>query len=865
MVIDTIVDFPNQFDSVDLLHTRNSGLCSPEIGQIKRTLTRFHAAVSRITSLAADFTALLELLGAFRRHLILQILCESEVVPLLAQSFCTLKVAEDTDTEQIKITVEFFELITHCPGGNDYLIGFDIVKKLYALLSQLHYDNSNLACAVLRTLRKLQAPPPSRSPWSILVPSVNTLSSSNAVVALAHLLSHMRKADEQHFKAPQPATTVTEKDRDYYKHLNYVFRKLVHSASSLPYSAVSAFVPLFVNIVKYQLPPHRESRESRADVLDSLRCLFSNSDSSSGSDCETYDIPRHSGLADFVVSDGFDVFLPPSAGAPFESLREFISQFDAATFKIAFVPRIELILESVKEYNVYSVSESIEFTRFLALLACRALPFAHRLSCSADFARILNYIDGNFQTNPESDLLLDDVLQMFEVVFSFASDVSVAAQQLLVCGAVKICSRALMSYAMSNADSGSTLCNACKNQEKVNRLLCMLRKFIITGDTSPGPAVLGNATATRNPFVAEFIACRGLRALTMLRFHDCTLTGVASRNPPQLTQLHDLLVSMTVLAPETAATEELHRKTLVEMRTFASPRGHLQIAFDAYIAHCLQGSGVLQRSVSGCDFHVTGRTTQSPQHVVTPSEALLALREDTLIYARNKASLTAEHFTADVAMSVSFFDVRPSRVRYCMVIRLNHRNFPCNSAVFRSAVIDCRLRSEPHSCSMPRDQEAAALPFVTFYSEQARMCATAPLNIPDRDSVYGEYAIPARPNDAIDTDATAGVVYPAGTVLMYARNSVRFARQQHVYPYETVWFIAFKPCPASLLRGAVPVGRVVLCLPGNEVAARRDGGDEPFDTVTLGRFEMVYDGESCVANDVTTFRCFFCCFVNAQV
>jgi len=109
------------------------------------------------------------------------------------------------------------------------------------------------------------------------------------------------------------------------------------------------------------------------------------------------------------------------------------------------------------------------------------------------------------------------------------------------------------------------------------------------------------------------------------------------------------------------------------------------------------------------------------------------------------------------------------------------------------------------------------------------------------------------------------VVYPAGTVLMYARNSVRFARQQHVYPYETVWFIAFKPCPASLLRGAVPVGRVVLCLPGNEVAARRDGGDEPFDTVTLGRFEMVYDGESCVANDVTTFRCFFCCFVNAQV
>jgi len=49
-------------------------------------------------------------------------------------------------------------------------------------------------------------------------------------------------------------------------------------------------------------------------------------------------------------------------------------------------------------------------------------------------------------------------------------------------------------------------------------------------------------------------------------------------------------------------------------------------------------------------------------------------------------------------------------------------------------------------------------------------------------------------------------------MLIYPR--AIFPSQSNRGSPDTPWFIVFKPCPVSLLRGAVPVGRVEACATG---------------------------------------------------
>ena len=88
----------------------------------------------------------------------------------------------------------------------------------------------------------------------------------------------------------------------------------------------------------------------------------------------------------------------------------------------------------------------------------------------------------------------------------------------------------------------------------------------------------------------------------------------------------------------------------------------------------------------------------------------------------------------------------------------------------------------------------------------------------------------------VGADADVAATYIVGTVLFYPRSVTPFTPQLMIGPNDTSWFIVFKPCPVSLLRGVVPVGRVVSCVAGT-VTAAGDSGDEPFDAEVLQSFQ----------------------------
>lgn len=188
-----------------------------------------------------------------------------------------------------------------------------------------------------------------------------------------------------------------------------------------------------------------------------------------------------------------------------------------------------------------------------------------------------------------------------------------------------------------------------------------------------------------------------------------------------------------------------------------------------------------------------------------------------------------------------------------------------------------------------------ALPYVSLYNSLGKsQCRVTPLALPYNDIIYGEYnsftaaavtakdfkqdtsdkrskATVAAYNDDNDDEGDAtrfadkalhidsGVIYPVGTVLMYPRSVIptcddrdrdddgefaQEARRPSTLTQDILWFIVFKPCPARLLRGAVPVGRVKSCIAGEE-PSKHDSKENPFDSVALTHFETQHcDGQT---------------------
>lgn len=172
-----------------------------------------------------------------------------------------------------------------------------------------------------------------------------------------------------------------------------------------------------------------------------------------------------------------------------------------------------------------------------------------------------------------------------------------------------------------------------------------------------------------------------------------------------------------------------------------------------------------------------------------------------------------------------------------MVIRLDDQRFPCNSAHFRVAAHQKSLANMLHTCFVPPGEcTAASLPFVTLsnrLSIQNNPCATAPLSLPGSDTVYGEYTESTPGADPADV----AEFYPVGTVLMCPASVAPEVHASSLTP----WFIVFKPCPVSLLRGAVPVGRVISC----PARAERNIGNDIFDNALLNILTMRCEAKSC--------------------
>mgnify|MGYP001152101549 CR=1 FL=1 len=272
-----------------------------------------------------------------------------------------------------------------------------------------------------------------------------------------------------------------------------------------------------------------------------------------------------------------------------------------------------------------------------------------------------------------------------------------------------------------------------------------------------------------------------------------------------------------------------------------------EAVFDSHIACSLEECGYPRRQAKVASRYYTPSPAPVRDHGVPPPAALTQLqtkaRDRILAYARQE--LGNGHMTSDVVMSVKLWDANntTSYGVHRMVIRLDDKRFPHNAAHFRTAAQSYALGRGLHQCFVPSGQSPdTRLPFVSLhYVQHGPSCAKSPITLPETDIVYGEYTAPA---------ASANVTYPVGTVLMYPREVVPREKTCGFGTYDSPWFIVFKPCAATLLRGAVPVGRVMSCVTGG-TASTSDNSAQPFDAHVLQCFETnasPQTGQPCKSN-----------------
>lgn len=438
--------------------------------------------------------------------------------------------------------------------------------------------------------------------------------------------------------------------------------------------------------------------------------------------------------------------------------------------------------------------------------------------------------------------LRNSAVLLFDSILTSAPDVALAAQGLLRAGAMKLCCGHLMYPVMTHhimypalpyyeREKTPALCKL--SAEQIARVLRVLRRMFGTGDSS-------------SAVMAQFTAGRGLQALDLLRYDDGLQESGGELIMSELTQLRALLADMTVIAVDTPETEKQRLQTLAELQAFIKPHRDWEVAFDAYISCTLTKAGLLREAEDGV-------TTENGLKRA-PSPALLSLlqaraRECSLLYTHttreHQAPIGDDGVAPDVSMELSLDQDRQRP--YSVVIRPDDKGFPANAAHFRLAHFTAALGSKLHTCIVPQGHEPnppAPLPFITLlHPSSCYRCFTQPVSLPETDLVYGEYAPDSAHADAGADDADASsATYPVGTVLMYpikALLSLTSYRQQTL-----PWFIVYKPCPKRMLRGAIPVGRVVSCLQSGGDAS----GTEIFDATTVEHIDLCfssYHAEGC--------------------
>ena len=332
-------------------------------------------------------------------------------------------------------------------------------------------------------------------------------------------------------------------------------------------------------------------------------------------------------------------------------------------------------------------------------------------------------------------------------------------------------------------------------------------------------------------FSASFVKARGPQLLDLVRYN--TLTQRDGPALPELAHLQTQLALRGITLPVTLP-EEQRCIAVEDLRAFTKDGSvDWETAFDAHLACSLEEGGHPRRgrNIGRDDW----AADPAPERAAgAPSAAALALLQTR---ARERVLLNA-HSTMDVTDAVSLVALQTDiygppvhgHMMSTLLVAPDDARLPSHAMHFRAGMDRSSIGWYVHRCFRPPGQPAGtALPYLALHSKRAP-CATGPIApVPD-DIVYGEHA-----------PAAADVEYAPGTVLV---------RPWAVRPAPSVdgWgasdlpmFLVYRPCAASLLPGAVPVGRVVSCTAmhdwsddGENHADAPDGAERPlFDETML--------------------------------
>jgi len=256
---------------------------------------RFHVAVSRITALVTDETALTELNDTVDELFEggdIEVIVESGVVMLLLQSLEQASDAYRTGaaTTHFENMLHFFLAVTDCAKGSDLLAENNVVEMLMKAL--LHLPQNYHYCIASKILKVVH--------YIVIESPLGMRARLNAVT---HLLAHMR---DMELRTCAPTHFATYQGVIYHKALTKTLRALVSSnktteTSCLPYSDVLTFAPLLRNVVRSYETFDTYSRDIKMIAYDALFFIFSCPGDDSADNAR-----RRGDIADFAASDEFE-------------------------------------------------------------------------------------------------------------------------------------------------------------------------------------------------------------------------------------------------------------------------------------------------------------------------------------------------------------------------------------------------------------------------------------------------------------------------------------------------------------------------------------------------------------------------------
>lgn len=848
-----------------LLHIRDM----EDPNNTRLSIQRLYAALVPVTSLAPPRVADLDNLNQVIREAIhVNMICESEVLVLLAQSLELVSDDDDDDEGQKRIgaIIAIIRLIVDLRSAALVMLIQDgIVGRLTAALPRI--SNAHRVRFVLELVQKI-----ARSA---------ELTAAPRHAMLAHLCAALQQEERLQLWQRQQHVDPCLFYQAFFISVSYLckganrddsFSGRIDPGEPAPYAAARGLVPIARALLRRHATATLTDVMCRANVHEALWAVFACGTASSDraardeADCD---------IAEFALSADFDLTMLMLDEAGFDIFYPRVAAFDndacARVLTEAHLAHVVAFLDTDLQWRTDWDRFVARTVAVVALVAVRAPALCVQLAVHARaFPKLLSCVIGiltrSLRFNAENGMHRDMALLLDGVMAAAAAmdaeSASRVAQLLLYGDALQFCCPALLNFDTWGQDSvdrrHETSCaptpdsagttksgtffpmTAADGDNDIDvatvvRLLRTLR-LIIT-EMERATAAGNNSRPSQKFFASKFAFERGVEALEKLRYADCVHDPAIPAAAKELAQLRSVLLRIGVVSPADTAADEQVQRTVADVRAFAeSFPGGWREALDARVASSLEACGFPRRL--GNDAQSLSASASVRGNDAPPSAAALALlqaRARTRIQCCARATVDARLLTADVVMKARLYNARTRMCdEYRLVIRLEDKKFPSHAAHFRVAAVRGALGHRVHRCFTSPNESSAALPFVTLYGSKLP-CATADIKLPDTDIVYGEYT-------AAST-ADAGDTYPAGTVLMYPRA---------VAPSETVKsacdipvFLVFKPCPTALLRGAVPVGRVVSCVPGLIAAKNGNGRAELFDATVLRCLETHCAAREC--------------------